>query len=87
MSHKDIVILWRMPKCATELKFSGVKTVTHLESITESKYSAPLTTCLPITVQAKLWASMCYECATCIIWGPKATIYSTGIGANMQEAP
>jgi hypothetical protein len=29
----------------------------------------------------------CYECATYIIWGPKATIYSTGTGANIQEAP
>jgi ferredoxin-like protein FixX len=29
----------------------------------------------------------CYECATCIIWGPKTTIYSTGTGVNMQETP
>jgi hypothetical protein len=27
---------------------------------------------------------ICHEYATCIIWGPKATIYS--IGANMQES-
>jgi hypothetical protein len=32
------------------------------------------------------WALIpCYEYATCIIWRPKATIYSTGTGANMQE--
>jgi hypothetical protein len=34
------------------------------------------------------WALIpCHEYATCIIWGPKATIYSTGTGANMQETP
>jgi hypothetical protein len=34
------------------------------------------------------WALIpCQNCATCITWGPKATIYSTGIGANMQETP